>query len=195
MNIKALRPIVRFILRHIYGVRGGLKPPINVGCRNTRRYRITRRIWKAMDRLYNWSELPLDWLMWRNTPPTGVVSQEPDLGTWLGPVAVKTLEDYAKSRPPTTSAYTLARKELWAFFDYNHDLVLVESELDDIIDAVDRYRAAIEGPKTKPHPLMDCQQCGKFRGHGHVCNASGQRVGDSRYAEPPCSQVESKKEG
>jgi hypothetical protein len=72
---------------------------------------------------------------------------------------------------PTPSAYTLARKELWAFFDYNHDLVLVESELDDIIDAVDRYRAAIEGPKTKPHPLMDCQQCGKFRGHGHVCNA------------------------
>ena len=26
-------------------------------------------------------------------------------------------------------------------------------------------------------------------------NAGGQRAGDSRYAEPPCSQVESKKEG
>ena len=28
-----------------------------------------------------------------------------------------------------------------------------------------------------------------------IANAGGQRAGDSRYAEPPCSQVESKKEG
>ena len=28
-----------------------------------------------------------------------------------------------------------------------------------------------------------------------TANAGGQRAGDSRYAEPPCSQVESKKEG
>jgi len=115
MNLKALRPIVRFILRHIYGVRGGLKTTTPKGLRNTRLQRIASRF-RVMNRLYNWSELPLDWL----------------------------LSQAAQRRP---SAYDVARKELWAFFDYNHDLVLLESELDDIIDAVERYRAAVAGDK------------------------------------------------
>jgi hypothetical protein len=91
MNLKALRPIVRFILRHIYGVRVRAKPS-----------------------------------------PTGKQIRQANL---------------ARQAKQTPSAYTLARKELWAFFDFNHDLVLLESELEDIIDAVDRYRAAVAGDK------------------------------------------------
>jgi hypothetical protein len=30
--------------------------------------------------------------------------------------------------------------------------------------------------RVEPHPLMDCLECGEFRGHGHVCQPAVKRV-------------------
>lgn len=62
------RRFVAFLLAKIYGVRGGLKPPLG-GPFAGRFYPVRYRWWKEMSRLYNWSGLPDRWEAWYRSQP------------------------------------------------------------------------------------------------------------------------------
>lgn len=63
-----LKRLVRLLCRWRYGVRAGIKPPLNRNRAFSIRYRICYRIWQVESRVYQWSGLPDDWWEWAITP-------------------------------------------------------------------------------------------------------------------------------
>lgn len=62
----SLRYIVALVFRAIYGVRGGLRPPLG-GPAAGRLYPLRHAAWRVLNRLYSWSGLPEQWHRWRET--------------------------------------------------------------------------------------------------------------------------------
>lgn len=56
-NKRIMKKSIAYVLSRIYGVRGGLKPPLG-GCKH---YRMKHFIWKHINALYSWSGLPERW--------------------------------------------------------------------------------------------------------------------------------------
>lgn len=53
--------IVRLIMLQRYGIRGGIKPPLNVNRANSLSYRVRLQLWKLDDWLYRKTGLPEEW--------------------------------------------------------------------------------------------------------------------------------------
>jgi len=46
---------------------------------------------------------------------------------------------------------------------------VIESMAAELIGAIAKDDDKQAEREAGPHPLVDCQECGEFRGHGHVC--------------------------
>jgi len=61
-----LKRVVRAALEKVYGVRGGIKPPLG-GPKAGLLYPLRHRWWQAMSAIYKWTGLPDKWGAWRKS--------------------------------------------------------------------------------------------------------------------------------
>lgn len=61
-----MKTTIKAIMRLIYGVRGGIKPPLGpmAGTHADIGYRVRFWWWVRVQRLYVWTGLPEDWHKW-----------------------------------------------------------------------------------------------------------------------------------
>lgn len=61
LSARLSRVPIRSLYRLRYGVRGGIKPPINWNRANSLLYRWRYRCWLIEEKIYHWTGLPDEW--------------------------------------------------------------------------------------------------------------------------------------
>jgi len=56
-----MKPLIRFLYKLRYGVRGAIKPPLNWNRANSLWYRWRYRAWCVESAIYKWTGLPDEW--------------------------------------------------------------------------------------------------------------------------------------